>query len=217
MPKVLEGRGERNNMMDQILSIFPRGLFGNNRPPAVVKVDERAMPMEVSVAEEISRKRTRDCESPSEVCDISGSKTPRLISRRGSDVAVPSFLEEDDDVRPVKRFRGLDGILLSSPQVDVEKFEVKTEKKLSLTSMPEDVIAHCLSFLNSAVNRRNIQCTSKQFRDLSNSNAMRIGIQVGGNPSTGLHGILQEDDTPDTAADKLLPFAVAGNLEAIYM
>jgi hypothetical protein len=204
------------NMMDQILSIFPRGLFGNSRP-VVVKVDERAVPMEVSLDEESRRKRTRDCETPIEVCEISSNKTPRLISRRDLDIAVPSFLEEDDDVRPVKRFRGLNGILLTPPKVDVERPEVAPEKKLSLTSMPEDVIAHCLSFLNSAEDRRNLQCTSKQFREISNSNAMRIGIRVGGDPVTGLHGILLEDDTPDTAVHKLLPFAVAGNLEALYM
>lgn len=204
--------------MDQILSIFPRGLFGHNRPPVVAKVEESApMPMEVNLEEESSRKRIRDCETPSEVCEISGNKTPRLISRRGSYGAVPSFLEEDDDVRPVKRFRGLNGILPTPSKVDVERPEAKPEKKLSLTSMPDDVIVHCLSFLNSAEERRNIQCTSKQFREFSNSNAMRIGIRVGGDPATGLHGILQEDDTPDTAAHKLSPFAVAGNLEAIYM
>lgn len=46
---------------------------------------------------------------------------------------------------------------------------------------------------------------------------MLIGIEVGGDRSTGLNGILQEDDTPETAVDKLDPYLQAGNLEAMYM
>jgi hypothetical protein len=95
--------------------------------------------------------------------------------------------------------------------------EIDSAKAQLTTILPEDVLAHCLSFLNSTEDRFALQCTSRQFRRISNSDEMMIGIQVGGDCSTGLHGIIQDNDTPDTAADKLMPFAMAGNLEAVYM
>ena len=46
---------------------------------------------------------------------------------------------------------------------------------------------------------------------------MLVDIQVGGDRETGKNGIIQDDDTPETAAVVLAPFSKAGNLEAIYM
>lgn len=204
-------------MTEHILSIFPRGLFGRNRSPVTAQVVERVVPMEVSSEEESGRKRTRDGDSPSDVCEINGNTTPHLISRRASDIAVPSFHGEEYDARPMKRFRGLTWISRSPLKVDVESPKDKPEKKLFLTDMSDDTIAHCLSFLNSTQDRHAIQCTSKQFRQFSNASAMMAEIRVGGDPSTGLNGILQEEDTPGIAVKKLIPFVVAGNLEAMYM
>jgi hypothetical protein len=42
-------------------------------------------------------------------------------------------------------------------------------------------------------------------------------VAVAGDRETGMRGILQEHDTPETAAVALTPFCQAGNLEAIYM
>ena len=177
--------------MDSFFSIM--GLFGGQKEATVSAM--------TPVVEEAGRKRPRE----------DSARTPLLISR-GSD--VPSFREEDDIARPVKRFRSTDGIPLTTLVDSAEKTETKTS---SFADLPEDVLAHCLSFLNSTGDRAALQRTSKQFRRISNSDEMMIGIQVGGDCSTGLHGIIQDDDTPDTAADKLMPFALAGNLEAIYM
>jgi hypothetical protein len=46
---------------------------------------------------------------------------------------------------------------------------------------------------------------------------MRKNIQVGGDRETGLHGIIQEHDTPESASAALIPYARAENYEAIYM
>jgi hypothetical protein len=181
-------------MMDSIFSIM--GLFG--RPAEAVVQQQVVSP----VAEE-GRKRSRE--------DEAVTRTPALITRRASE--VPSFREEDD-IRPIKRFRSLSGLALRPPVVELNKTEERTKP---LANLPEDVLANCLSFLNSTEDRAALQSTCKQFREISNSDEMMIGIQVGGDMTTGLHGIIQDDDTPDTAADKLMPFAMSGNLEAVYM
>ena len=46
---------------------------------------------------------------------------------------------------------------------------------------------------------------------------MLAQLNVGGDIETGAHGIIQDHDTPSTAAAALAPFARAGNLEAMYM
>lgn len=199
-------------MMDSIFSILPMGLFGHNRTVEAAQPEGSAASKAV-VVEEMGRKRSRDnCEGDD---NASGNRTPSLISRRGSE--VPSFREEDD-VRPVKRFRGPTGAALEPCNTSsVEEDETFAGVKSPLASLPEDALAHCLSFLNSTSDRAALQATSKLFRRVSNSDEMMIGIQVGGDCTTGLHGIIQDADTPDTAAEKLMPFAMSGNLEALYM
>ena len=118
---------------------------------------------------------------------------------------------EPDDVRPVKRRR-----VVSQQQTNGDDRR-KSEDGPSLSSLPEDILTHCLSFLGGVEDRCALQRTNTQFRRISNSDEMLIGIQVGGDKETGLNGIITEKDTPDTAADNLTPFVLAGNLEAIYM
>ena len=193
-------------MMDSILSILPMGLFGHNHP---MEVAQQPGGSAAAVAvEETGRKRPRECERQ----NTKRVQTPTLISRRVSD--VPSFREEDD-LRPIKRFRGPSGLPLVPPVVKVEKKEPAKESPLS--KLPEDVLTHCLSFVNSTSDRFSLQTTCKQFQRISGSDEMMIGVQVGGDCNTGLNGIIQDDDTPDSAAEKLMPFAMSGNLEAVYM
>jgi hypothetical protein len=197
-------------MMDSFFSILPMGLFGHKKPNEVAQPGG-SVATPVVVVEEQGRKRPRECDRDN--TKTAGSITPTLISRRGSE--VPSFREEDD-VRPIKRFRGTAGIPLTPPVVEVEVKDTASTKS-PLAGLPEDVLAHCLSFLNSTEDRSALQRTSRQFRRISNSDEMMIGVQIGGDCTTGLNGMIQEDDTPDTAADKLMPFAMSGNLEAVYM
>lgn len=122
--------------------------------------------------------------------------------KRPSGSLTPSLLEDE---RPVKRFRGECRML---PLV---------RRQSPMSTLPEDVVAHCLSFLGDVENRHAIQNTCVQFRRISNTGKMRKDIAVGGDRETGLHGIIQEDDTPATASRKLIPYARAENWEAIYM
>lgn len=133
-------------------------------------------------------------------------------AKRGREEASPPptpTLVTGDTERPVKRFRGLTRTI---PIAEEKKTVVAPISKL-----PEDVLAHCLGFLGGVEDRFRLQSTSKQFRRISNSAEMREKIQVGGDRKTGLHGIIQETDTPETASENLKPYAEAGNLEAIYM
>jgi hypothetical protein len=193
-------------MMDSLFSILPKGLCGRH-PHIQMEPDDSSMVSAMMVLEESERKRPRD---------VGGSRTPTLISTpQASDVSEPEDRDEDE-VRPVKRFRGERRVLLVAPSPQKKERE-PPKSPLSLQSLPEDVLAHCLSFLGSVEDRFSLQCTSKQFNKISSTDAMMANIQVGGDRNTGLHGIIQEHDTPETASESLTPYARAGNLEAMYM
>jgi F-box domain len=145
-----------------------------------------------------------------------GSRTPTLVSSRKRILQVgidEPELEQGD--RPIKRFRGEHVIVaVSAPKT---KPVVAAKPLEGLKALPEDVVSHCLSFLNTVEDRFALQTTCKQFRRISNTEKMLVNIQVGGDRDTGKNGIIQEDDTPETASAVLAPFSRAGNLEAIYM
>ena len=126
---------------------------------------------------------------------------------------------ELEDSRPAKRIRlsaeSSGNVFPKEETGDVPKRPSKNGP--SLSSLPEDLLSHCLSFLGGVEDRHALQCTCKQFRRISNTDEMLIGIQVGGDKETGLNGIITEKDTPEAASGNLAPFALAGNLEAIYM
>lgn len=129
----------------------------------------------------------------------------------------PGVRTRTDDSRPAKRRRGQNGICSDVISKSGDDDEKNSHGIRSFTSLPEDLISQCLSFLGGVEDRYALQCTSRQFRRISNSDEMLIGIQVGGDKDTGLNGIITEKDTPETASANLGPFAMAGNLEAIYM
>jgi hypothetical protein len=185
------------------LSVLPKGLFSfaveggtcGHNPLAMVVTDDSG-----------GRKRLRD---------MGGSRTPTLISI-------------DDNERPAKRLRGhcktvdfvpplLIPISAASSSTSLSKDAETGKAGPSISRLPRDVLAHCLSFLGSAEDRYALQTTCKLFRDLSNADSMLANVNVAGDQETGKGGIIQEHDTPASAAAALSPFARAGNLEAQYM
>eukprot|EP00545_Synedropsis_sp_CCMP1620_P011744 CAMPEP_0119006678 /NCGR_PEP_ID=MMETSP1176-20130426/2456_1 /TAXON_ID=265551 /ORGANISM="Synedropsis recta cf, Strain CCMP1620" /LENGTH=372 /DNA_ID=CAMNT_0006958633 /DNA_START=100 /DNA_END=1218 /DNA_ORIENTATION=- len=86
-----------------------------------------------------------------------------------------------------------------------------------LSMVPEDVVGHVLGFLGSLGDRYSLQCTSRQFRRLSNSEDLLTPMKLGGHQDSGKGSIFQDDDTIDSAVAKVSIFARAGNLEALYM
>jgi hypothetical protein len=165
------------------------------------------------------RKRGRDASPPSDATSASAqARRGRAAATRMSGTRTPG-LEADEDrllqQRPAKRFRGDTRVIPVPPDALEEDNEPVPESPLKL--LPEDQLAQCLSYLGGVEDRFALQATSTQFRALSNSDGMRKNVQVGGDRQTGLHGIIQEHDTPETAAQSLDPFVRAGNLEAIYM
>lgn len=195
-----------------LLAVLPKGFF--SWPNAVEKGtrDQDAVPMVLN--DEGERKRRREK-------DVSGSATPTLISpiRRlsSSEVSIDS---DDDNCRPRKRLRGRSKLTSVPSLIEAPAAEKAPKKKQTsdlLRIVPEDVVAHCLSFLGTAEDRFALQTTCKTFRDISNSDAMLENVDICGDKETGKNGIIQETDTPSTAAVTLAPFARAGNLDALYM
>lgn len=171
--------------------------------------------LEDAMEEERDRKRLRE----EDTCGRVGTRTPSLVCARKRlpvKVSVDEH-QDDDDItdRPIKRFKG-ECVVVAVSAPKQKTSETKPQSGL-LGTLPEDVMSHCLSFLNTVDDRFSLQTTCKQFRRISNSDKMLVNIQVGGDRETGKNGIIQEDDTPETAAVVLAPFSRAGNLEAIYM
>jgi hypothetical protein len=177
-----------------------------------------------------SIRRKRKCRRTSTPALINYGAT--LAAAASTDASTTSILVENDDLlqsaaaeleRPLKMFRGETqkiGIVVSKStlaSVTVDVGESEKSKSSPLEQLPEDLVAHALSFLGTAQDRFALQCTNKQFQRLSNDASHLAAVQVGGDEETGLHGIVLETDTPDSASAKLTPFAMAGNLEALYM
>jgi hypothetical protein len=154
------------------------------------------------------------------LADVSVSKRTGTIPKL---VPTPGQEEENEAERPLKRFRGDSRAVSVTPSEEQSTRLVETKAETTVPAcspfqtLPEDVVAHCLSFLGSVEDRFALQCTSKQFRRISNTETLLSTIEVGGDKLTGLHGLIQDHDTPETASGHLTPYVAAGNLEAIYM
>ena len=149
-------------------------------------------------------------------------------------VVTPCHSDADDDsttLRPQKMFRGTAHYKLRLVVLDdstenrdstaaARREDAKRTKTLSETPLdllPEDIMALTLSFVSDVSDRFALQCTSKQFHRITRTPMMMKHVNVGGDPVTGKNGIILETDTKDTAAQRLVPYAASGNLEAIYM
>ena len=112
-------------------------------------------------------------------------------------------------IRPVSPISAADA------KEDATRVKILSETPLDL--LPEDIMAHTLSFVSDVSDRYALQCTSKQFHRITSTPLMMNNINVGGDSETGKNGIILETDTKETAVERLTPFAKSGNLEAIYM
>mmetsp|Transcript_101737 Transcript_101737/g.294413 ORF Transcript_101737/g.294413 Transcript_101737/m.294413 type:complete len:468 (+) Transcript_101737:96-1499(+) len=193
-----------------LLAVLPKGFF--SWPSAVEdgSRDEDVSPMAIN--DEGERKRRRE-EA------ISGGSTGfTLISAVRGFACSGGGESVDDNDRPRKRLRGRSKLTAVPNVVDSSPEQIPRKQGSDLLkTLPEDVVAHCLSFLGSAEDRFALQTTCKTFRDISNSDAMLEKVDIFGDVETGKNGIIQETDTPSSAAATLAPFARAGNLEALYM
>lgn len=121
----------------------------------------------------------------------------------------------DVESRAPKRRRGeLCAIPVRMPTMDPSNPQIASD---FLRMLPEEVVGHVVSFVGSMESRFALQTCCTQLRRISNTDHMLVNIKLGGDLENGKNGIITEEDTPETAADALTPFARAGNLEAIYM
>ena len=206
-----------------LLAVLPKGFF--SWPTSIDNGGGGKDALFVDVrSERDGRKRPRRSSESSDC--VGGSRTPTLVSpARGISCEA---LADDGNDRPRKRLRDqsklpsvphLTTTTTTTTTTTVHTKEVKPQTQTSefLNIVPEDAIAHCLSFLGTTEDRFALQTTCKTFRDISNSDSMLENVSVSGDVNTGKNGIILEKDTPATAASTLAPFARAGNLEALYM
>mmetsp|Transcript_5784 Transcript_5784/g.14440 ORF Transcript_5784/g.14440 Transcript_5784/m.14440 type:complete len:500 (+) Transcript_5784:108-1607(+) len=209
------------------LSLLPQGLLKFAVDGAVCGVVPNSGVDKV-------RKRRRD--------DVGGSRTPNLVLSPTGVFSCGSVREHDSGDggdRPTKRLRGerkIDEDLhlssSSSPQpssneknsvtCDRHTQKKKGQKTKNQTSdlikkLPADIVSACFSFVGSTEDRYTLQNTCKLFRDVSNSEPILKDVDIVGDLETGEAGIIQEHDTPASASAALVPFARAGNLQALYM
>lgn len=200
-----------------LLNALPKGFFNW---PMMEDGSNGCTSLSVAVNEGGEGRKRRRGECDSSDC-VGGSRTPTLIARtlEFQDRDVPQGPVEDANERPLKRLRGQSKILAVPQPVSTRHTKKAEQQQTSefLKTVPEDVVAHCLSFLGSAEDRFALQTTCRLFRDISNTDSMLANVCVGGNNETGGNGIIQDHDTPATAASALAPFARAGNVEALYM
>lgn len=157
------------------------------------------------------QKREREAEG-----NIAGSRTPTLLQTRLAGLENNAVSVQNEDERAPKRRRGE---LMAIP-VSMPNMEDPSNPQLQshfLRILPDEVVGHVLSFVGSMEDRFALQTTCTQLRRISNADHMRASVKLGGDLESGKNGIIQDDDTPESAAEALAPFARAGNLEAIYM
>ena len=213
-----------NMIGGSFLSFLPQRLFN-------FAVDGGVCGKMSMVLDDKVRKRRRERDG------TPGSRTPRLVScgRVRENNNNNNEHEDGESDRPRKRLRGLQSKLdqflsSSSPcktvchstsacRNDYAQQQNHKKKQTSdlIKKIPGDVVAHCLSFLGTREDRHALQNTCKLFKKISNSDSMLTNVDVFGDLETGKGSIIQEDDTPATAAASLSPFARAGNVQALYM
>ena len=187
-----------------LLSVLPKGFF--NWPVPMEEESRGPNSLSVVVTDDGKRRKRRRGKGD-RIDPVEGSRTPTLVTQssrflRGD---VQTEADNDDCDRPVKRFRGQSKIV-SVPQLSLTTPQKESKQQTSefLTKIPEDVVAHCLSFLGTAEDRFALQTTCKLFRDISNSDSMLAKVEVGGDVDTGKNGIIQDHDTPASAAASII-------------
>ncbi len=178
-----------------------------------------------------SRKRHRRLHTTTPTI-IMGGHTTAHEQQMTPVVVSPCHSDADDDsttLRPKKIFRGTahyklrihdSATAFSVSLAEDRREDAKRTKKISETPLdllPDDIMALTLSFVSDVSDRYALQCTSKQFHRITRTPMMMKQVNVGGDLVTGKNGIILETDTKDTAAQRLVPYAASGNLEAIYM
>jgi len=201
-----------------LLSVLPKGFFSW---PVPMEEESRGPNSLSVVVTDDGKRRKRRRGKGDRIDPVEGSRTPTLVTQSSnfSRGDVQTEADNDDDCdRPAKRLRGQSKIVsVPQPSLSTPQKEAKQQTSEFLTKIPEDVVAHCLSFLGTTEDRFALQTTCKLFRDVSNSDSMLAQVNVGGDVETGKNGIIQDHDTPASAAACLAPFARAGNLGALYM
>jgi len=144
------------------------------------------------------------------VYSVSGSETKRRKLNEGEDDSIPRLLDHSEySVSPDSHCPTIE---ISNNElfegVALETINYQAESKI-FQVLPTEVLRYCISFLGSTSDRFALQCTCRQFRKWSDSEHMLRSLS--------LEGFIAESDSPDKAQVRLHPFALARNIDALYM
>lgn len=117
-----------------------------------------------------------------------------------------------------KRLRLSRFFLCHSPLSSASSDQTHQQESSRMMSMlPLEIIGKCLSFMHSSRSRYALCSTCRDFHRLCNKHSMLRSLDIEGDSDTDERGIIMETDSKDTAFERLIPFAKAGNLSALHM
>lgn len=218
MPTEHRTEHDHDKNMASFLSTVKRKLsaflsFGGTSPEEAADVDSDMLYFE----DRRPRKRQRH----------EGTQTPMLQG----ELSTPHLEPADSILLPPAFTLGHTDVVSSEGTVN------KSNETSNLLRLSNDVISRCLSFIATKSDRFALQTTCTTFRRLSDSDEMLANIELGDGwnilqTSTDIfrhpgdinvremnnnRGIITIDDTSVTACNKLIKYAAAGNIEAVYM
>eukprot|EP00545_Synedropsis_sp_CCMP1620_P011668 CAMPEP_0119030944 /NCGR_PEP_ID=MMETSP1176-20130426/41287_1 /TAXON_ID=265551 /ORGANISM="Synedropsis recta cf, Strain CCMP1620" /LENGTH=367 /DNA_ID=CAMNT_0006987325 /DNA_START=64 /DNA_END=1168 /DNA_ORIENTATION=- len=188
-----------------MFSFFNELFNGGTEQHAMAVVSRRQEPLPSPVKRVEGRKRLRRAAG---LVKDAHSRTVAAPVHKVAD----EYSSTVDEERPLKKQRSIPAAHASGGSISK-----RGDASHLLNMVPDDAVSHILSFCGGVEDRFTLQATCKTFRRISNDcEDILNNVSLGGDV-TGKGGIIQEEDTPETAEEKLTPFAKAGNLEALYM
>lgn len=86
-----------------------------------------------------------------------------------------------------------------------------------LLGLPEDLLYQCFSFIDPAEDRASISLSCKKLRQIMNEKRMLRLTDLFGCPLTGKRCIILENDSKESALDRMQPYLAAGSADALYL
>mmetsp|Transcript_27670 Transcript_27670/g.39577 ORF Transcript_27670/g.39577 Transcript_27670/m.39577 type:complete len:436 (+) Transcript_27670:214-1521(+) len=90
-------------------------------------------------------------------------------------------------------------------------------KVIQLMHLPDDLVGHCIAFLDPAEDRASVTLTCRKLRQMINADRILRLTNLFGCPSAKNRCIILESDSKESAMKRLQPFLNAGSTDAMYL
>ena len=88
---------------------------------------------------------------------------------------------------------------------------------IQLLHLPDDLVGHCVAFLDPAEDRASVTLTCRKLRQMINADRILRLTNLFGSPSAKNRCIILESDSKESAMKRLQPFLNAGSTDAMYL